>query len=75
MSTSGDGGSEEYEDYADVGGGGTDTMKLFQRPVVKQYFHRGLLWRASEETEVMSFELFFDLLYGMLTSCVRMGWA
>jgi len=41
-------------------------MKLFQRPVVKQYFHRGLLWRASEETEVMSFELFFDLLYGML---------
>ncbi|KAK4214438.1 bacterial low temperature requirement A protein-domain-containing protein [Rhypophila decipiens] len=38
-------------------------MKLFQRPVVKQYFHRGLLWRASEETAVMSFELFFDLLY------------
>ncbi|KAL1894562.1 hypothetical protein Sste5346_005797 [Sporothrix stenoceras] len=38
-------------------------MQLFKRPVVKQYFHRGLLWRASEETSVQSFELFFDLLY------------
>ncbi len=40
------------------------TMQLFKRPVIKQYFHRGLLWRASEETTVLSFELFFDLLYG-----------
>lgn len=23
---------------------GADTMKLFKRPVIKQYFHRGLLW-------------------------------
>ncbi|KIH91560.1 hypothetical protein SPBR_01379 [Sporothrix brasiliensis 5110] len=38
-------------------------MQLFKRPIVKQYFHRGLLWRASEETSVQSFELFFDLLY------------
>ncbi len=37
--------------------------RLFRRPVIKQYFHRGLLWRASEETRVQSFELFFDLLY------------
>jgi hypothetical protein len=42
--------------------GGT-TIKLYRRPVIKQYFHRGLLWRSSEETKVMSFELFFDLLY------------
>ncbi|KAK3946162.1 bacterial low temperature requirement A protein-domain-containing protein [Diplogelasinospora grovesii] len=42
---------------------GGQTIKLFKRPVIKQYFHRGLLWRAAEETEVMSFELFFDLLY------------
>ncbi|KAK3387682.1 bacterial low temperature requirement A protein-domain-containing protein [Podospora didyma] len=42
---------------------GGDTIKLFKRPVVKQYFHRGLLWRAAQNTEVMSFELFFDLLY------------
>ncbi|KAM7208436.1 bacterial low temperature requirement A domain containing protein [Naviculisporaceae sp. PSN 640] len=54
-------GSSDGDDYEDDGG--YYTMKLFQRPVVKQYFHRGLLWRASEETEVMSFELFFDLLY------------
>jgi hypothetical protein len=44
---------------------GGATIKLFKRPVIKQYFHRGLLWRASEETQVMCFELFFDLLYGM----------
>ncbi len=67
-------------------------MKLLKRPVVRQYFHRGLLWyvpigymrscgscrvsdrfqiirRSAEQTEVMSFELFFDLLYGeLLTS-------
>ncbi|KAL8366088.1 hypothetical protein RB595_004729 [Gaeumannomyces hyphopodioides] len=49
-------------DWGDRRAGGT-TMKLFRRPVVKQYFHRGLLWRASRLTEVMSFELFFDLVY------------
>ncbi|KAK1753739.1 hypothetical protein QBC47DRAFT_326288 [Echria macrotheca] len=43
--------------------GGYESMRLFRRPVVKQYFHRGLLWRSAEETKVMSFELFFDLLY------------
>lgn len=43
-------------------GSGT-AMQLFKRPTVKQYFHKGLLWRASEETTVQSFELFFDLLY------------
>ncbi|KAH8888224.1 hypothetical protein GQ53DRAFT_654364 [Thozetella sp. PMI_491] len=42
--------------------GGT-TLKLFKKPVIKQYFHRGLLWRSSTSAEVMSFELFFDLLY------------
>lgn len=41
-----------------------ETIKLFKRPVVKQWFHRGLLWRASEQTEIMAIELFFDLLYG-----------
>ncbi len=30
---------------------------------MRQYFHKGLLWRASETTEVASFELFIDLLY------------
>lgn len=49
-------------DWDDASGG--SRIKLFQRPVIKQYFHRGLLWRASELTKIMSFELFFDLLYG-----------
>ncbi|KAL2675025.1 hypothetical protein Neosp_011205 [[Neocosmospora] mangrovei] len=40
-----------------------ETTKLFKKPVVKQWFHKGLLWRASENTEIMAIELFFDLLY------------
>lgn len=46
-----------------------ETIKLFKRPVVKQWFHRGLLWRASEQTEIMAIELFFDLLYGKPAIC------
>jgi len=38
-------------------------MKVYKKPTVRQYFHKGLLWRASETTEVASFELFVDLLY------------
>lgn len=38
-------------------------IKFYRRPVVRQYFHKGLLWRASEVEEVASFELFVDLLY------------
>jgi low temperature requirement protein LtrA len=38
-------------------------MKIWKRPVVRQYFHKGLLWRAAEKEEVASFELFVDLLY------------
>lgn len=30
---------------------------------MRQYFHKGLLWRAPESEEVASFELFVDLLY------------
>lgn len=41
-----------------------ETTKLFKRPVVKQWFHQGLLWRASEQAEIQAIELFFDLLYG-----------
>ena len=57
-----EGGMSTMSDWEDRHGG--ETIKLFKRPVVKQYFHKGLLWRASGETEVMCFELFFDLLYG-----------
>lgn len=38
-------------------------LVLFKVPVVRQYFHKGILWRASTSEEVRSFELFVDLLY------------
>lgn len=40
-----------------------EAMKFWKRPVVRQYFHKGLLWRSSRSGEVASFELFIDLLY------------
>ena len=40
-----------------------ETMKFWKKPVIRQYFHKGLIWRASETEEVASFELFVDLLY------------
>src|SRR5436305_14882238 len=39
------------------------TLRFYKKPVVRQYFHKGLLWRASGAEEVASFELFVDLLY------------
>jgi low temperature requirement protein LtrA len=38
-------------------------LKFWKRPVVRQYFHKGLLWRSGRSGEVASFELFIDLLY------------
>ena len=38
-------------------------LKLFKVPVMRQYFHKGILWRASGAEEVQSFELYCDLLY------------
>lgn len=38
-------------------------LKLFKVPVVRQYFHKGTLWRSAGAEEVQSFELFVDLLY------------
>jgi hypothetical protein len=40
-----------------------EPLQLFKVPVVRQYFHKGILWRASTSEEVRSFELFVDLLY------------
>ncbi|KAL8739007.1 MAG: hypothetical protein Q9181_000289 [Wetmoreana brouardii] len=39
------------------------SMVVWKRPVVRQYLHKGLIWRSSELQEVGSFELFVDLLY------------
>jgi low temperature requirement protein LtrA len=38
-------------------------LKFWKRPVVRQYFHKGLLWRSARSGDVASFELFIDLLY------------
>lgn len=38
-------------------------LKFWKKPTIRQYWHKGLLWRASEVEEVASFELFIDLLY------------
>ena len=40
-----------------------EALKFIRRPVVRQYFHKGLLWRSSKAGEVASFELFVDLVY------------
>lgn len=39
------------------------STRFYKRPVIRQYFHKGLLWRAPGLEEVGPFELFFDLLY------------
>ncbi|KAL8841050.1 MAG: hypothetical protein Q9170_001075 [Blastenia crenularia] len=39
------------------------SLKIWKRPLIRQYFHKGLLWRSSELQEVGSYELFVDLLY------------
>ncbi|KAI9792970.1 MAG: hypothetical protein M1816_001292 [Peltula sp. TS41687] len=57
----GTGSSEKHDWEAERNNG--YAIKFYRRPVVRQYFHKGLLWRAPESEEVASFELFVDLLY------------
>lgn len=38
-------------------------MQVWTKPIVRQYFHKGLLWRAQEAQVVASYELFIDLFY------------
>ncbi|CAD6585343.1 MAG: hypothetical protein ASARMPRED_002140 [Alectoria sarmentosa] len=45
-------------------------LKFYKKPTIRQYWHRGLLWRASEVEEVASFELFVDLLYVGIISVI-----
>ncbi|KAK4947358.1 hypothetical protein LTR10_013726 [Elasticomyces elasticus] len=40
-----------------------EAIKFIKRPTVRQYFHKGLLWRSAKAGEVGSFELFVDLVY------------
>lgn len=37
------------------------TELWYRRPVIRQYFHKGLLWRAHENEEVASCELFVGM--------------
>lgn len=64
--------SSLYGDLNDDGHGHRDwdaerkkgqTMKFFVKPIVRQYYHKGLLWRAQETQEVSWYELFVDLFY------------
>lgn len=40
-----------------------EALRFLRRPTVRQYFHKGLLWRSAKAGEVASFELFVDLVY------------
>jgi len=41
-----------------------DTMNaLFKTPLVRQYLHKGIMYREAEPRDPSRFELFFDLLY------------
>lgn len=40
-----------------------EPIQFFKNPTVRQYFHKGLLWRSARSGEVGSFELFTDLIY------------
>ncbi|EMC94464.1 hypothetical protein BAUCODRAFT_124086 [Baudoinia panamericana UAMH 10762] len=63
-SRSGDGASEKRGSLASGAESSQATsLKLLKRPILRQYFHKGILWRASRSEEVQSFELFVDLLY------------
>ena len=38
-------------------------MRFYMTPILRQYEHKGILWRANLPSEVYSYELFIDLLY------------
>lgn len=75
-----DSGVQTYDDGEEIEGEERkgyrqdSTMKIARRPVVRQWFHRNMLWRASEQTEIMAIELFFDLLYGKWQSSSLHVW-
>lgn len=40
-----------------------EPLRFWRTPEIRQYFHKGLLWRSARSGEVGSFELFTDLVY------------
>lgn len=55
--------SEGHEKHVWEDKNSTQFMRFWKKPIVRQYFHKGLMWRASETQEVASYELFVDLFY------------
>lgn len=55
----GSGGSAE-ERHADRS---LEPIRFWRKPTIRQYFHKGLLWRSARSGEVGTFELFTDLIY------------
>jgi hypothetical protein len=45
-----------------------ETMRFYQRPIVRQYFHKGLLWRAKEAQEVASYGSYLSSLQNTFTN-------
>ena len=41
----------------------TVAMRFYMNPILRQYEHKGILWRANLPAEVYTYELFIDLLY------------
>ena len=60
--SSGRTGQQQAEDWHALKYMG-EPMKPWRKPVLRQYFHQKLLWRAQEIEEVASYELFLDLVY------------
>lgn len=40
-----------------------EPLRFWRTPEIRQYFHKGLLWRSVRSGDVGSFELFTDLVY------------
>lgn len=40
-----------------------EPIRFWKTPTIRQYFHKGLLWRSARSGEVGTFELFTDLIY------------
>jgi low temperature requirement protein LtrA len=60
---SSDAGSTFDKDIWHAGAKLGSFMRVYQKPIVRQYMHKGLLWRAKDAQEVASYELFIDLFY------------
>jgi low temperature requirement protein LtrA len=59
VSTSGDMHDHDWDAAKNQG----NHIQFYRTPVIRQYFHKGVLWRASDAYEPTTYEVFLDLLY------------